>query len=50
MLRAPAGPPGEVELRLLCAELHSHIFSEGVSAGMGAKKKEGEEERALFLL
>jgi len=30
--------PGEVELRVLCAELHSHIFSEGVSAGMGAKK------------
>ena len=30
--------PGPVELRLLCAELHSHIFSEGVSAGMGNKK------------
>jgi len=30
--------PAEVHLRILCAELHSHIWSEGVSAGMGGKK------------
>ena len=28
-----------VELRLMCAELISHIFSEGISAGMGNRKE-----------
>ena len=31
--------PSEVDLRLICAELSSHVFSEGISAGMGGKAK-----------
>ncbi|KOO33679.1 ankyrin repeat protein [Chrysochromulina tobinii] len=38
-------PPPEackdVELRLLSAELMTHVFSEGISAGMGTSKKKG---------
>lgn len=28
-----------VELRLICSELSSHVFSEGITAGMGGKSK-----------
>jgi len=28
---------GPIELHILCAELHSHVFSEGITAGMGKK-------------
>ena len=30
-----------VEIRLVCAELASHVFSEGISAGMGGGKPKG---------
>jgi len=31
-----------VDLRLLCAELHSHVFAEGIGAGMGGKKADAK--------